>query len=328
MKELTAPMETCFRFMKSRMILTAAELDLFTQIHKLCPTARELAEKMDLDLRATTRLIDALVTLGLLEKENGHYACTDTGMPLSSNHKETILPMILHLNGLWDTWSHLTETIRNGKNPHRSLAIRRDAARQKAFIGAMHVIGGQLSTEIADSYDLGPFKKLLDIGGGSGTYTIAFLRKNPQMTAVIFDLEDVIPLAEERLNGEGLQDRVVLESGDFHVDPLPKGCDLALLSAIIHQNSPKQNSDLYRNVYQALSHDGVLLIRDHIMDDSRTHPPDGAVFALNMLVNTEGGDTYTFGEVKKDLEEAGFVNIKMPRKGEKMDCLVEARKSF
>ncbi len=327
MEDSNSPMDICFRFMKSRLILTAAELDLFTRIHDSSPTAGELAEKADLDLRATTRLIDALVGLGLLEKKHGRYACTDTGLPLSSNHKETILPMILHLNGLWDTWSHLTETIQNGESPHRGMAIKRDEARQKAFIGAMHVIGRELSREIADSYDLRPFNKLLDIGGGSGTYTIAFLKKNPKMTAVLFDLEDVMPLAEERLNAEGIRDRAVLESGDFYVDELPKGCDLALLSAIIHQNSPKQNLDLFLSVYQALDPGGVILIRDHIMEDSRTHPPEGALFALNMLVNTEGGDTYTFGEVKEALEEAGFVDVKMPRKGERMDCLVEARKA-
>jgi SAM-dependent methyltransferase len=327
MKNSDSPLDTCFRFMKSRLILTAAELDLFTQIHDSSPNAGELAEKTGLDVRATTRLLDALVTLDLLEKENGRYACTDAGAPLSSTHKGTILPMILHLNGLWDTWSHLTETVRDGINPQRDMSIKRDEARQKAFIGAMHVIGRELSMEIADSYDLSPFKKLLDIGGGSGTYTITFLKKNSKMTAIIFDLEDVIPLAEERLIEEGFQDRVVLESGNYYVDPLPEGCDLALLSAIIHQNSPKQNVDLFQKVYRALNPGGVVLIRDHIMDDSRTHPPDGAVFALNMLVNTEGGDSYTFGEVKDALEEAGFVDVKMPREGERMDCLVEARKA-
>jgi len=327
MENNNSPMDMCFRFMKSRIILTAAELDLFTRIGDSTPTAEELAENLNLDVRATTRLVDALVTLGLLEKSNDRYRCTDTGAPLSSKHKESMLPMILHLNGLWDTWSHLTQSIRDGENPHRNLSIKRDEARQKAFIGAMHVIGRELSMNIADSYDLTSFKKLLDIGGGSGTYTISFLKKNPEMTAVIFDLEEVIPLAEERLNSAGLQDRVDLEGGDFHVDPLPKGCDLALLSAIIHQNSPKQNLDLYRKIYQALESGGVLLIRDHIMDDSRTHPPDGAVFALNMLLNTEGGDTYTFDEVKETLEEAGFVKVKMPRTGERMDCLVEARKA-
>ena len=174
------------------------------------------------------------------------------------------------------------------------MAIMRDKERQKAFIGAMHVIGHELSIKLADAYDPKPFKKLLDIGGGSGTYTIAFLKKNSKMTAILFDLEDVIPFAEERIKAEGLQERVVLESGDFYVDALPEGFDLALLSAIIHQNSPKQNLGLFRKIYQALSRGGVLLIRDHIMDESRTYPPAGALFALNMLVNTQGGDTYTY----------------------------------
>jgi len=139
-------------------------------------------------------------------------------------------------------------------------------------------------------------------------------------------LEDVIPFAEERLKTEGLQERVDLEGGDYYIDALPEGCDLALLSAIIHQNSPEQNLDLFRKIYQVLSSGGVLLVRDHIMDESRTYPPAGALFALNMLVNTQGGDTYTFSEVKKTLEEAGFMHVKLQRKGENMDCLVEARK--
>jgi hypothetical protein len=91
-------------------------------------------------------------------------------------------------------------------------------------------------------------------------------------------------------------------------------------------NSPEQNIDLYKRIYQALRPGGVLLIRDHIMDESRTHPPAGTFFALNMLVNTRGGDTYTFGEVDQALTDCGFVDIKLTRKGERMDCLVEARK--
>jgi SAM-dependent methyltransferase/predicted transcriptional regulator len=313
-------------FMKIRTVLTAAELDLFTQLHTSASSAKALSYKNDLDLRATTRLLDSLVTIGLLEKQEDAYSVTEEGARLSSEHPETELPMILHLNGLWDTWSNLTETIRRGENQKRDDAIHRDKDRQKAFIGAMHVIGRSLAEEIADAWDLDPYSKLLDIGGGSGTYTIAFLKKNPNMTAILFDLEDVLPLAEERLRHEGYLDRVTLQIGDLNADQFPKECDLALLSAIIHMNSPEQNFNLYKRVHQALKSGGVLLIRDHIMDESRTHPPAGTFFALNMLVNTQGGDTYTFREVEKLLEDCGFVDIKLSRKGEKMDCLVEARK--
>ncbi len=117
-----------------------------------------------------------------------------------------------------------------------------------------------------------------------------------------------------------------LVAGNYNKDELPGGCDLALLSAIIHQNSPEENQTLYRKIYQALEKGGVLLIRDHVMDESRALPPQGALFALNMLVSTPAGDTYTFEEIRKDLEMAGFDDVNMVLRGERMDCLVEARK--
>jgi len=313
-------------FMKSRVILTAAELNLFTHLHEKSSSAMELAGKLKLNTRALTRLLDTLVTFGLIKKRNTHYLLTDQGVPLAAHHPDTILPFILHLNNLWDNWSHLTEIVKNG--PHRKPKpfLEKAEEDQRAFIGAMHVVGRKLSQEIAGAYDLKLFKRLLDIGGGSGTYSIAFLKKNPMLTGVIFDLKNVIPTTEERIKAEGLSNRLELVAGDFYHDELPRGCDLALLSAIIHQNSPEQNRALYRKIFQVLLPGGRLLIRDFVMDESRTHPPEGALFALNMLVNTPGGDTYTFLEIKRPLEEAGFMEVKMIRASQMMDCLVEANK--
>jgi ubiquinone/menaquinone biosynthesis C-methylase UbiE len=216
--------------------------------------------------------------------------------------------------------------VRKGTNQEKKPGAHFDEQGRKAFIGAMHVAGRGLSMQIAAAYDLSRFSRLLDIGGGSGTYTIAFLKKNPDLRAVLFDLPAVIAMAEERISAEGLRDRVELAPGDFYEDELPKGCDLALLSAIIHQNSSQENIQLYRKILRALEPGGTILIRDHIMDESRTTPPAGAMFALNMLVNTPSGDTYTFREIKETLEEAGFRDVKWARTGERMDGLVEARK--
>jgi len=313
-------------FLKSRVILTAAALDMFTILHGKPATARELAGRLRLQPRGAARLLDCLVTLGLLEKRSEGYSPTSSGELLSSHHPDTILPMVLHLNSLWDSWSGLTDTVRRGKNPRRAVIRERDTKSLKAFIGAMHVVGRSLAAEIAASCEAGRFSRLLDIGGGSGTYTIAFLKKDPKMTAVLFDLKRVIPMARARLRAEGLLTRVKLAAGDFYADELPSGCNLALLSAIIHQNSPAENLALFRKIRRALEPGGALLIRDHIMDESRTNPPAGTLFALNMLVNTDGGDTYTFAEVKKGLERAGFMDVRLVRTGERMDCLVEARK--
>ena len=320
-------MEDAWCYMKSRVLFTAAELDIFTKLEGCHYTAAELARDSGVDVRGVTRLLDCLITLGLLQKDQNRYRLSEGSEVLSAKHPATILPMILHLNHVWKNWSQLTETVRQGKNEALKKIVDAGGEVQEAFIGAMHAIGQELAAEIAGAYDLSPYKKLLDIGGASGTYTMAFLKKNPQMRAVIFDFAPVLALAKKRLTAEGFLDRVELAAGDFYVDEMPGGCDLALLSAIIHQNSPAQNVELYKKIHRALEPGGVVLIRDHIMDETRTQPPAGAMFALNMLVNTSGGDTYTFGEVKETLEAAGFGEVKQVRAGERMDGLVEGRKS-
>lgn len=315
-------------FMKSRVILSAAELDFFSKLDGNSTSAKDLADMHSLDEKATTRILDCLVTYGLLEKENGRYRTTQKGSYLSSLNQESVLPMINHMNDIWNNWSRLTDVIKKGTNPFlKPVVDSKSKEDRNAFIGAMHVAARRIAAKIANTYDLSPFKKLLDIGGGSGAYTIAFLKKNPDLNAVIFDLKGVIPIAKEKIRENSFQDRVNFIIGNFYKDDLPVGCDLALLSAIIHQNSPRQNFELYQKIFHALDPGGTLIIRDHIMDESRTNPPAGALFALNMLVNTEAGDTYTFREVKDTLEAAGFVEVKLIMSGKEMDCLVEAIKS-
>ena len=167
---------------------------------------------------------------------------------------------------------------------------------------------------------------MLDVGGGSGTYTIACLRAVPEMRATLFDLPEVIEMARERLRNEGLLDRVNLVSGSFYLQEFPEGHDLALISAIIHSNSLEENLELYRKVFRSLKRGGRILVRDHVMSPDRTLPRDGAIFAINMLVGTSGGGTYTFGEIEAGLREAGFERIRLMKQGEHMDAVVEAFK--
>jgi len=237
-------------FMKSRLILTAAELDIFTRLDSKPCGPDELAGEKGIDAHATTRVLDALVAIGLLEKNGGSYTPTESGRFYSSNHPETVLPMILHMNNMWDRWGNFTDVVKNGARTESAPGIHMDAESWKSFIGAMHVIARTLSVKISEAYDASRFKRLLDIGGASGTYTIAFLRRNPDMTAVIFDLEHIIPMAKERIAAEGFDSRVDFATGDFYINDLPGGCDLALLSAITHQNSPEANIALYKKILQ------------------------------------------------------------------------------
>ena len=143
--------------------------------------------------------------------------------------------------------------------------------------------------------------------------------------ATIFDRPPVTEIAGQKLAEEGLTDRVELVNGDFYADALPVGHDLALLSAIIHQNDTEQNVELYRKVFDSLVPGGTLVVRDFVMSEDHTEPPDGAFFAVNMLVNTPGGSTYSFEDIRKDLETAAFADIRLLHRAE-MDSPAPARK--
>jgi SAM-dependent methyltransferase len=312
-------------FWTSRVMLTAAELDVFTHLDEGTLTSFQLAERIGCDVRALERLLNALAALDLLKKEGDLFSLSAEGRLLSSKHPETMLPMLLHFNGLWHAWGQLTTVIKKGKPASRA-GGETDEAFRKAFIGAMDAASLELSFRIADAFDGARFTRLLDIGGASGTYTRAFLRKNERLTAVLFDLPGVIPIAREKMEAEGLSGRVALVAGDYNKDPLPTGCDLALLFAVIHQNSPEENLALFRKIHGVLEPGGVLLIRDFIMDSSRTAPKSGTLFSLNMLINTPGGDTYTFDEISASLKDAGFANIELTCGSGGQDDLVKAEK--
>ena len=169
-------------------------------------------------------------------------------------------------------------------------------------------------------------RALLDVGGASGTYTIAFLQAVPQMKATLFDKPAVVEMARDRLKKVGLLERVTLGAGDFYTDELPGNHDLAFVSAIIHQNSGEQNLTLFIKIFRSLQPGGRIVIRDHIMDPARIQPRSGAVFAVNMLLATSGGNSYTFEEIEAGLSQAGFTRIRLIQRGEQMDGLVEALK--
>jgi ubiquinone/menaquinone biosynthesis C-methylase UbiE len=312
-------------FMESRILLSAAELNLFTILKSTPLSAHEIASKIGADRRALSMLLDAVTAMGLLVKQEGRYSCEQpVARFLAEDSRETVLPMVRHMASLWPRWSRLTDVVKTGKI--EEFQFSRDRDELHAFIGAMHVAGTPLAKQVVAAVDIGESRALLDVGGGSGTYTIEFLRAVPEMRATIFDLPEVIEMARERLRQERLLDRATLVSGSYHDRELPSGFDLALLSAIIHSNSPQENLELYKKIFRSLDPGGRLLIRDHVMEPNRTRPKDGTIFAINMLVGTSGGGTYTYEEIESALREAGFTQVTLLRPGAHMDAVVEARR--
>ena len=305
----------------------AAELDVFSPLHETTMTAQTLADELGTDLRATTILLDALVALEfMIKKDNNYSVPEDVAEIMSEKSSGNVLPMIRHMFNCFRRWAMLADVTKTGKSPDRTPSTRGEAGDQASFIGGMHNLSKPIAGEVVDKLLPLKFDHLLDIGGASGTWTIAFLNAVPKAKATLFDLPPVVSMAEKRISEAGMAGRVTLVPGDFYTDDLPEGADLAWLGAICHQNSREQNHALFTKVHKALKATGVIIIRDVVMDLSHTSPKTGALFAVNMLVNTPEGGTYTFDEYRQDLNNAGFAEIELVHKDEFMNSLIRAKK--
>jgi predicted O-methyltransferase YrrM len=320
-------LDTARAFQPACVLAAAADLDVFTSLEDRPMTALSLAAELGTDPRATAILADALTAMQLLAKQNNIYSVRpEVAGLLTEKGPHSILPGLRHLANCLHRWVQLGGVVLTGRPAERSPSILGEAADEAAFIGAMDNFSAPAAAGIIDLLRPLTFNHLLDIGGGSGTWTIAFLLAAPDAKATLFDLPSVIPLARRRIGAAGIGERVRLAAGDYEVDDLPKGADFALLSAIAHQNSRRQNRALFAKIHAALDERGVLVLRDVVMDPSRTEPALGALFAVNMLVATEGGGTYTLDEFREDLTDAGFGRVTLVHRDEGMNSLIRAEK--
>lgn len=314
-------------FQPACIVVAAVELDMFSALAGGARTAQSLSEQLDTDLRGTRILADALVAIGLLEKQTDRYALAGgVGDVLAQTGAEQAVSMVRHLGNCLRRWGQLAEVVRSGRPAEKDPSILGAQRDLESFIGAMDDICRRTAPKLVA--ELGPprFKCMLDVGGGPGTWTIAMLRAAPRASAIIFDLPDVIELARRRIAESGLTDRVSFVAGDLNSDNLPAGADLAWVSAIVHQNSRQQNRRLFAKVFSALDGGGRVLIRDVVMDESRTNPAAGATFAVNMLTATPGGGTFTLAELTQDLGSAGFKDVTLVREDAGMNSVVAAAK--
>lgn len=299
-------MEISRAFQGSRIFLTAYELDLFTTLGDEERSSEEIARAIGTDPRGTDRLLNALCGLELLFKSHGKFTNSPAAAQFLVKGKPEYQTGLMHTVHLWDSWSTLTGAVRNGGMVAQRPVDERDDTWSVAFIAAMHARAAGEAPGLVDALDLTGVSRVLDVGGGSGAFSMAFVRAADTITATVFDLPNVVSLTQGYVDQEGLGDKIDTVAGDYNKDELPAGYDLVFLSAIIHSNSPLQNQALFEKVSRALNAGGRLVVSDFIMNDDRLGPAFGAFFALNMLVNTPLGDTYTESEIKGWMENAGM----------------------
>lgn len=290
-------------FREVRVVLTAIELDLFAQLGEGA-SAEQLAGRIHTDPRATEMLLNALVSLDLLLKRDGRFLNTElSARELTGDNRMALM----HQVELWKRWSSLTDCVRAGT---AVLPGQRDEAGTEAFIAAMHRNAGERAGHIIEAVDASQSRNMLDLGGGSGAYSIAFAQANPQLHSTILDHEAVLKIAARHIAAAGLTGRIKTRVGDMLISDLGAGYDLVFLSQVLHMFSDDECRALLQRAYGVLIPTGRIVIQEFILDPDKTSPRWPVFFSLNMLVGTGAGAAYSVGDIRDWLQQAGFRNIR------------------
>lgn len=287
-------------FRSSRVLITANNYRIFDYLKKT-QSAREISQKLNIDLRATEILLDALTGIGLLKKSAHKYRNANiSNRFLVKDSPYYQGDIIRHANNLWKNWSGLDEVLQTGKPAQRS----RD---YEAFVLGMHNIATLKVKDVIKAIGLKGVKTALDLGGGPGTYSMEMAKRGVGVT--LFDYPEAIEIAKRLIEKEGVEG-VNFIGGDFMIDDIGRGYDLVFVSQILHAYSEKENLQILRKSKETLNEGGRIAIQEFYISEDRTHPLQGALFSVNMLINTQFGRCYSPREIKKWLVKSGLKNIK------------------
>jgi SAM-dependent methyltransferase len=315
----------------SRVILTALELDLFSAIGTRAWPIAALARRLKVSARGLDILCRNLAGLGLLTKGASTYRNAPLARKDLNRHSPAYRGAYLDLiKNHWNDFDQLTRSVRRGKPVD---AGRPDDPRwRRAFTWAMHHRSRDQAARVARSLGLNGAETLLDLGGGPGTYALAFLAANASLRATVGDRPAALKVAREIAADSHARGRLSFVPMDFMQGPLSGRYDVVWLSNVIHIYSPAENLALFRKIAKVLNPGGRLLIHDAFHVDAKgLYPIDTAAFAVIMLLFTETGNTYPAREVMGWLRKAGYARVRLlPGVGKRKDGengLLEGRKS-
>jgi len=314
--EQTTPdaiMQLGLAFWGSKALLSAVELGLFTTLAQGPLTGKELTAKLGLQPRGTTDWLDALVSLGMLERTVDEYANTAAaGLYLDRNKPSYIGGMLEMANAvLYPSWGSLTDALRTGR-PHNEatagqdfLAMYQDQGRLRQFLHAMTGLSIGTARAITEKFPWDRYHTVIDIGAAEGCVPVQLALRHPHLTGGGLDLPATRPVFDDYVAAHGLADRLRFYPGDFFAGPLP-AADVLIMGHILHDWSLREKLTLLRKAYDALPGGGALIVYDAIIDDDRRAKTFGLHISANMLVETQAGFDYTATECRSWMADTGF----------------------
>ena len=315
--ELLTPdhiLQTGLAFFASKTLLSAVEMEVFTELSKGPQSLDVLAGRLGIHPRASRDFLDALVALRFLDRNDGIYSNTPESDTFLDKHKPSYIGGMLEMANkrLFHHWGNLTTALRTGEHQNEATgeqdtfaSLYADPARLKGFLRAMTGISHGANMAIASKLPWDKYKTAADCGTAQGDLIVQIALKNPHIAGIGFDLPEVAPIFEEYVEANNLQSRVKFQPGSFFEEPLPKA-DVILMGHILHDWNLEQKRMLVRKAYEALPVGGAFVAYDCIIDDERRKNTMGLMMSLNMLVETAGGFDYTGADCIGWMRDAGF----------------------
>ena len=297
---------------EARIVQAAVELGIFDALENSPDDARRIADRLQTDPQATDLLLNALVALKLLNKQANSFSLSESATRYLLRRSAHYLGDMIRFDAmLWRSWERLPEAVRSGRPVRPDDMYQTDPTETEAFISAMDsLVKARGDCDLlASAFDWTKVTTLLDIGSGPATYPISLCQRFPQLRATVFDLPATLKITARYVNGAGMADRIELIPGDYRGDRIPGSYDVIFLSNIIHGENYHTNEALIVKLAANLKPSGRIVVKDHILDDSRANPPVGAIFSLLMLLTTDRGRCYSFAEIKTWMASAGLTQI-------------------
>jgi hypothetical protein len=302
-------------FWGSKTLLSAIELDVFTELARHPLSLADLQARLGLHPRSARDFFDALVSMGFLQREGGTYRNTPATDLYLDKYKPTYIGGVLEMcnHRLYPFWSHLTEALRTGRPQNETRdgglpvfeALYADPARLKQFLSAMTGISRGANQAIARLFPWSKYRTFADVGTAQGDLAVQIALHNAHLEGIGFDLPEVAPVFEEYAAQYGLANRLRFQPGDFSKDPLPN-VEVITMGHILHDWGLETKQMLLRKAFEALPKGGALIVYESIIDDDRRRNTFGLLMSLNMLIETHDGFDYTGADCCGWMKAAGF----------------------
>jgi predicted O-methyltransferase YrrM len=304
-----AVMRISSAYWHSSVIHTAAALDVFTHLAQTPASAPELAKTLKVDERGLELILIACVGLGLLGKDGGRYMNTPLADTFLVKGSPRYQGGIATMFAEWvPAWSRLKQAVVTGKPVVEKQHDQGEEA-TRAYIMGMLYRGIPQAELLASEVSLAGRKRLLDVGGGPGIFSIIFCRKNPGLLADVLDLPQTLKITTEIIRNYHVEEAVHTRQGDYLKDSFGHEYDAVLLSSMINQEGPRVIEDILRKSFDAMNSGGILLVQEQLLDEAKTGPLLATLIGINQLIHTPEGRAYSAKEIADMAAKVGFKNL-------------------